>query len=133
MSARKEAKTIMIKCTPSGEAPEEVRRYWVGLLLTCIPGEPGPQPVIGALTGEVLGTTEGFNVLQEHALEVLGEHHPKAAAWWHRWGFPDKTLPCFRFRAEECEVIDYYTDEELAAMPRGRIQVWDDLDRMWMP
>ena len=44
---------VRIIATPPGEAPEEVRRAWVGLELPLAAGETGPHttPVGGVLTG----------------------------------------------------------------------------------
>jgi hypothetical protein len=112
--------SIRIVAVPSGEAPEEVRRAWVGLVLPLAFGEFGPRsiPVYGVLTGPQsylahLWRVVAFrstNKLQylvpvDAALEVLEETAPEAAAWWR------KHTPhmvgcngCFGFDAEACEL-----------------------------
>jgi len=126
------AKIIKIIAIPQGEAEQWVRRCWVGCVFPCLP-ESGRQlmPVQGAVSGERVGSTAGFNVLQETALQVLALRFPTAAAWWREHGFPQNEQ-YFRFRAEECEVLEHLSRDEALEFV-GRLQAWDDLDHMWMP
>lgn len=91
---------IMIIKTPRGEAPEEVRQAWVGLVLPCI-GNFGPDSVCGVLTGEVIDYgLEMYNVWQAEACEILAGTAPAAAAWWRSKGFP-KAGRMFTFCEDE--------------------------------
>jgi hypothetical protein len=112
---------IRIVAVPPGEAPEAIRRAWVGLILPLAPGEIGARaiPGFGVLTGprSLLGklwrllTNQyildmQYAVLVDDAIEVLEEASPTAAAWWRentphlirKGGF-------FGFAAEVCEEI----------------------------
>jgi hypothetical protein len=112
---------IRIVNVPPGEAPEGVRRSWVGLILPLAPGETGPRaaPGFGVLTGPrslfgqiwrlltgryILGLQ--YIVLVDDAIAVLEEASPLAASWWrehtpHLIG----RGRIFGFAAEVCEEI----------------------------
>ena len=74
---------IRITATPPGEAPEEVRRAWVGLELPLAPGETAPRPmaVVGVLSAEGESTL-GYAVTGKTAVDLLASHDPAAADWW---------------------------------------------------
>jgi hypothetical protein len=87
---------IRITDVPPGEAPEWVRRAWVGVVLPLAPGEDGPRAVStgGVLTGPrgcatalfhlLLGRTKrrmGYVTDAEVAVWLLAERDPEAAAW----------------------------------------------------
>ena len=73
---------IRILHVPPGEAPEEVRRAWVGLSLPVAYG-PVCWQTAGAISGSLNSeNTPGFAVLAEDAVRILEESNPKAAAWW---------------------------------------------------
>ena len=89
---------IRIIATPPGEAPEDVRQAWIGLVLPLAAGEVGPRTMLtgGVLSGPrhllsallhlLLGRTKsrnGYVVDAAQAVWLLGSHAPKAAAWWH--------------------------------------------------
>lgn len=109
---------VRIIATPPGEAPEEVRQEWVGLVLPLAAGEIGPRtvPTGGVLTGPrtLFGKlwrllsgewllARGYVIDAPQALMLLAEKAPSAARWWrecapHCWkpGF------LFVFHAEVC-------------------------------
>jgi hypothetical protein len=109
---------IRIIATPPGEAPEEVRRAWVGLELPLAAGETGPRdlPVGGVLTGARTFLGKLFNLLTgqrryahgyvidaPQALVLLAEKSPRAALWWrehapHCW----QPGQVFLFHPEVC-------------------------------
>jgi hypothetical protein len=95
---------VRIVAIPPGEAPEEVRRSWVGLSLpvaTQFPG-PVPMPYYGVLTGprtrlgHIWRLVTGraaihkpcYVVLVDDALVELTASAPTAADWW-RENTPD--------------------------------------------
>src|SRR4051812_44441611 len=88
---------VRITDVPPGEAPEHIRRAWVGLVLPLAPGETGPRSArtAGVLTGPrgffmtlahlLLGRlrrARGYVVEGRVAVWLLGEKDPEAAAWW---------------------------------------------------
>jgi hypothetical protein len=109
---------VRIIATPPGEAPEEVRRAWVGLVLPLVAGETGCRaaPVGGVLSGPrtFLGKllklltgrrryVRGDVVDAPQALTLLAEREPRAALWWrehapHCW----QPGARFIFKAEVC-------------------------------
>jgi hypothetical protein len=112
---------IRIIATPPGEAPEEVRRAWVGLELPLAAGEAGPRtaPVGGVLTGARTFLGKLFNLLTgrrryaygyridaPQALLLLAEKSPGAAQWWRECA-PHCWQPghVFLFPAEACAEV----------------------------
>ena len=88
---------IRITDVPPGEAPDWVRRAWVGMVLPLAPGETGPRTphTAGVLTGPrgclmmllaiLLGRTSretGYVVEGPVAVELLAEKNEEAARWW---------------------------------------------------
>jgi len=112
---------VRIVAVPPGEAPEEVRRAWVGMDLPLAAGETGPRelPTGGVLTGPrtVFGQllklltgrrryAYGYVIDAPQALTLLVEHAPEAARWWrqhaaHCWE-PGRR---FLFPAEVCAEV----------------------------
>lgn len=115
--------SIRIIATPPGEAPEEVRRAWVGLVVPIGSRHAsGPSSVhgVGVVTGPhgwlrrlwavVTGRTEkihGFVLSSRRCIELLDAHAPAAAAWW-RSNTPHLLQPgqALVFPAESCEVFN---------------------------
>jgi hypothetical protein len=90
---------VRIVAVPPGEAPESVRKAWVGLELPIISGgTSGPrevkahgvlsgpknvaETVARALNGEVSHTERGFVVDAATAVDILAQKSPDAARWW---------------------------------------------------
>jgi hypothetical protein len=109
---------IRITGVPPGEAPEWVRRAWVGLVLPLAPGEDGARTLStgGVLTGPrgcatalvhlLLGRAKqrrGYVIDADVAVWLLAEKDPEAAAWWQE-NAPHVLRPGFRFMfpAEVC-------------------------------
>jgi hypothetical protein len=110
---------IRIVAVPPGEAPEEVRRAWVGLVLPLAAGEfvprrvrgagvlTGPRSVLGWLLARLTGRSRyfyGYVVHAAQAVALLSEQAPGAAQWWRECA-PHACRPgrCFLFAAEVCE------------------------------
>jgi hypothetical protein len=118
---------IRIISIPPGEAPEEVRKAWIGLVLP-VPDKyadvdvapvagvlSGPKTFFGAILARFRGQIKrepGYVVAADTAVEILNQHAPDAAAWWRqnagRAIAPGKH---FVFARDVCEVIR----EELTA------------------
>jgi hypothetical protein len=110
---------IRIIDLPPGEAPESIRRAWVGLVLPLAPGQNSPHEIagVGVLTGPrgFIGRlwsllsgryqrTFAYPVLVRDALSILEASAPDAATWWrlhtpHLLG-PGRT---FAFAEAVCE------------------------------
>ena len=72
---------VRITQTPPGEAPEEIRRAWVGIDLPLRRGAswPRPQQSLGVLTGRAPEVVTGFLVDGNQAIAALASHAPDAA------------------------------------------------------
>lgn len=77
---------VRIVSTPPGDAPEEVRRAWIGVVLEgeAFRSKPGWH-VGGVLTGQEVENPSGFIVPVRDAIAALGILHSGAAAWWTKW------------------------------------------------
>ncbi len=97
--------TFIVTSIPEGEAPQVVRRAWVGCTLPCLPILGVPEEGITSLLNKNVERKElGFVVPQSRALRILGDKAPKAARWFRQHGFPNRQN--FFFRASEGTVID---------------------------
>jgi hypothetical protein len=97
---------IRIVALPPGEAPEEIRRAWIGVELpTASTWEGGPSGVVGVLSNRAAGDCEGYAVDAE-AVSILAAKVPAAAAWWHR-NAPHVLAGGYQlvFPAEVCERV----------------------------
>jgi hypothetical protein len=111
-------RSIRIVSVPPGEAPEHIRRSWVGLTLPLVLGRAGPQTVAasgvlsgpksfaGAVLHALAGKLEqrvGYVVDANTAIAILAEHSPEAARWW-RENVPRALRPGrkFIFAAQAC-------------------------------
>ena len=74
---------VRIVQPPPGEAPEEIRRAWVGLDLPLQRGasEPRQQQSLGVLSGRAPEVGTGFLVSGNKAITALASHAPEAASW----------------------------------------------------
>jgi hypothetical protein len=112
---------VRIIATPPGEAPEEVRRAWVGLDLPLVAGETGCRtvPISGILSGPrtflakllklLTGRRQyarGYVVDAPQALTILADRAPRAALWWREYA-PHCWQPGFRFlfQAQVCAEV----------------------------
>ncbi len=100
---------IKIVQVPDGEAPEEVRRAWVGMVLPCLPLVGyGAHREKGAVSlQENAYNRYGYAVPQKEALEKLAEKHPEAARWWKSQGFPKEADGQDYFSFSEMEVKEF--------------------------
>jgi hypothetical protein len=76
---------IRIIATPPGEAPEEIRRAWVGLELPLANGQQqaqvySPEEVVSR---EAVGPVTGHAVEGRAAIQQLALASEDAAAWWY--------------------------------------------------
>lgn len=100
---------IRIIKTPAGQAPEEIRKAWVGLVLPCGPiaGYLESGTELGALSLEPINRgRRTVSVPQVEALEILAKERPFAAEWWAEMGFPRAFASRFAFGLDEVEILD---------------------------
>lgn len=103
---------IVIVSTPEGEAPEKVRKAWVGVRLPCLyvanPGDPEFMS-FGVLDGQGVEPSVVYVVLQSLAINELvridSEETDLAVKWWAENGYPKPGKSMFSFRREEARVI----------------------------
>jgi hypothetical protein len=129
----KDMPRIRINRTPAGEAPEHIRRAWVGLVLPLANDKGGPRQkhrAFGVLSGPrgFLATVwrmlrgsvqvvEGYSVVTTAAVAILEASNPGAAVWW-RENTPYLMRRNSRliFDVEACEEIP----ENTVSAPFGR-------------
>ena len=95
---------IRITNTPPGQAPEWVRKAWIGLELPVdesIDAQKGTQ--IGARGGKP-ENSGGYPIRTEDAISSLREKSPKAARWWET-NVPLELVPNLVFKREVCEIL----------------------------
>jgi hypothetical protein len=92
--------------TPPGEAPEEIRRAWVGVELPLRRSEtvPGTHLTEGVLSRGDLVSAAGYAVDGRAAVKALASHAPEAAAWWRKYA-PHVLSRGYRFLFP-CEVCE---------------------------
>jgi len=110
---------VRIISTPPGEAPENVRKAWVGLVLPlAVSGAQTGQTVgvlsrpksfLGLLLALLFGRTErqtGYIVDAHRAVEILAKYAPDAAKWW-RENASGAIVPGkrFLFAADACQEL----------------------------
>jgi len=114
---------IRIVSLPDGEAPEDIRRAWIGLTLPLMAGDNAPRvikSVGGVLTmpktkmGEwwriITGRTvrkTGYCVPATRSIQILEDTNPEAAAWWKK-NVPlvNDKQEAFLFNVEACEEVE---------------------------
>ena len=96
---------IKIVRTPAGQAPEKIRRAWIGITLPCEPILGFSEGIeLGAVTRKPVKKRYCFHVPQVPAIEALEQVAPNAANWWRRFGYP-RANGWFTFGEDEAEII----------------------------
>ncbi len=94
--------SIRIVSTPPGQAPEEIRRQWIGVEILL------PEPESGGIQMGVLGgkaeNTGGYQVETITAIEALRKKSPEAVEWWEA-NVPLAEIPRLVFSKEVCELV----------------------------
>ena len=89
---------IRIVHPPAGEAPDNIRAAWVGLVLPVAGPQclvvsrtqgvlSGPRGRLGGILHILLGRTKserGYRVKSAIAIDCLSKHAPDAAEWWRQ-------------------------------------------------
>jgi hypothetical protein len=104
------ANRVRIVAIPSGEAPLEIRKQWVGLELPLMPGRSDAYQLAcrGLLSGQELPEPMiGYLVSANDAVHILESKSPDAALWWRTFASsyvsPGKAL---MFDEYVCEPIE---------------------------
>ena len=115
---------IRITKIPAGEAPLEIRKAWVGLVLPCHPylGFPDSAPDRGVLTGQSASCDScgsyGVSVPQDQAIDILAQFHPEAAAWWRQHGYPNPAPDdLFGFENDVIEIVSGVKHQQIIHVP----------------
>lgn len=108
MAETKATGSIRVIKTPAGEAPEQIRAAWVGLVLPC-------EPISGKLPwGEELHipsfkpTNRSRDVVIvpiKDALEIIAQERPFAAEWYAELNIPFERADHFAFGLDEVEIL----------------------------
>lgn len=85
---------------PAGDAPEDIRRHWVGVKLGAVTFNGGKSSL---LTGKLVGVG-GYMVLADAAIEALEKNSEEAAAWFRKL-FTKGSGRHLIFGADEVEII----------------------------
>ena len=93
---------IRIISIPDGEAPESVRREWVGLELPHLGQASGM--IHGILSKRSHGVQSYWGVPQDEAIRILEQRSPDAARWFREHGFPAPGM-IFTFQSSEVQYI----------------------------
>ena len=100
---------IRIVSMPKGEAPDEIKREWIGVEIPCIMYEGTACPdsqTHGAVSGEKEEFCQHYVVYQQSALLALQKKSKDAAEWWLMRGFPQYVGALFSFDAECVQVVE---------------------------
>lgn len=96
---------IKIIAIPPGEAPEEIRKEWIGMILPVAENKPPDTIQRGVVSGKSSNIT-GYSVETEVAIEELGKKNSEAANWWKRHVNLCPFLKSWLiFSGEVCELI----------------------------
>ena len=111
------ANRVRIVGVPSGDAPLEIRKQWLGLELPLMPGRSGAYQVAGGgvLSGKRLAEPMiGYLVSAHEAVEILASKAPDAAKWWRTFApshiAPGKSLV---FDEYVCEPVEHRMPNKL--------------------
>ncbi|MFA6183496.1 MAG: hypothetical protein WC682_00155 [Parcubacteria group bacterium] len=92
---------------PPGQAPEWVRKAWIGLVMPVAENLPTHTIAMGVLGGKA-ENPNGYPVETSIAIQILKEKSPDAAQWW-----TEHVSPIFMrwliFKEEVCQLIQSET------------------------
>lgn len=93
---------VEIISTPPGQAPDWVRKAWLGLLLPVDENSDGVLQM--GVHGGATQNEGGYSVPTEEALEILGQVNEAAALWWYE-NLP--TIPSWLvFHRDVCRFVE---------------------------
>ncbi len=97
---------IIIAEAPPGDAPDDIREAWVGLVLPLRGGfkQPHKMRANQIVSGDEIEPQEVFLVEGSEALSILSEENTIAANFY-RDSLADVATPVFTFPVDVCEVV----------------------------
>lgn len=90
--------SVRIIARTPGEAPEEIRDQWIGLIM---PACPVQAVVVGVLTHKRIGLRNGYAIQWDDAMDALAQKSPNARKWWEDNVAPQLLI----FDASCCEIV----------------------------
>ena len=95
---------VRITSVPEGEAPESIRRAWLGLVLPVWTTTDGRDGIIqtGVISGKSVPPLKGYVVYSSDAIEILGRTNREAQSWWETHALQSGS---FTFAEEWCEIV----------------------------
>ena len=116
------AKKIRIIAVPPGEAPENIRQAWIGVVIPLLPPPldekrfipsagvlSGPTTLLGQISALVRGKrfqSYGYAVETLDAVDALAKKDTEAAQWWYK-------NASFRMKKGQLLVFPAYVCEEV--------------------
>lgn len=95
------AQEIKIIAVPPGQAPEWVRKEWVGLTMPIAENLPPNTFAMGVLGGKSKNPN-GYPIETFTAINILAKKSPKAAQWWINCAILGQWLV---FKTEVCQLL----------------------------
>ena len=95
---------IRIIDVPPGQAPDWVRKAWVGLEIPLAVQLSAASSLQEGVLGGKPENLGGFQVRGEIAITLLSKKSPEAAKWWHR-NAPYVLSEILVFKKNVCELI----------------------------
>lgn len=95
--------------TPTGGAPENIRKSWIGVEVPCFYYQERPSTnyrdgAYDIATRKKQPFYKSYVIPQKEAIEALRAQNPEAADWWNKNGFPNYEGALFSFN-EECVLV----------------------------
>lgn len=94
--------SIKIVSTPPGQAPEWVRKEWIGVQIP-LPKQSVDGFQVG-IRGGAAKNVGGYQVETNKAIDALKDRSPKAAKWWED-NVPLAWISHFVFSKDVCEFV----------------------------
>jgi hypothetical protein len=94
---------VKIIAVPPGQAPDWVRKEWIGLVLPVAENVPSDTFAMGVLGGKV-ENPDGFPVETVAAIKALDDKSPRAAQWWKDHVYPN-LMPWLVFHRNVCQLL----------------------------
>jgi len=95
---------MRITSAPTGRAPLEIRKAWIGVEIPFLEIGMPEGSVHGVLNGQKVKPHQAFTVDSTEAIRALKKKSPDAANWWKAMGYPIPGVQ-FTFNVECAEVI----------------------------
>ncbi len=94
--------SIRIVSIPPGQAPEWVRKEWIGVEIPL--SEQKSDGIQMGIHGGKAENADGHQVDTDKAIEALQKKSPRAAAWWKE-NVPLTAIPQLVFSKKVCELV----------------------------